>query len=280
MHYAAASGNPYHSLVALLESVTSEVTAKGSSSVVTAMHLAASHGHEEALVVLLSKLTQINAFDSRGQTALHMAAQNGHVNIVLALLKEGAHVSIHDQTANRQTPVHAAAANGHDACLSVLLENTEDAEVFNARDAHGQTPLMLAVAGGHHSAVELLIVSGSHCEAVDNYKRTALFRGAAFGQEQCVQLLLNQNVSSTTRDVHGKTAFHVAAQRGQVGVLRKLLDELENAESVHDLIDKDGLTPLHWAAYEGHEGCVDLLIGMMANYIVRGSEFSPLHCAV
>ena len=41
-----------------------------------------------------------------------------------------------------QTPVHSAAANGHDACVQMLLDNTEDAEVINAKDALGQTPLM------------------------------------------------------------------------------------------------------------------------------------------
>jgi serine/threonine-protein phosphatase 6 regulatory ankyrin repeat subunit C len=58
------------------------------------------------------------------------------------------------------------------------------------------------------------------------------------------------------------------------------LDMLENPASVHDLTDKSGLTPLHWAAYEGHEGCVDILISMLEHYLIKGSEFSPLHCAV
>ena len=52
-----------------------------------------------------------------------------------------------------QTPVHSAAANGHDACVQMLLDNTEDAEVINAKDALGQTPLMLAMANGHLNTV-------------------------------------------------------------------------------------------------------------------------------
>ena len=105
-------------------------------------------------------------------------------------------------------------------------------------------------------------------------------QGAAFGQEHCVQLLLEQGVSATKRDFAGRTAFHIAAMCGQVGVLRKLLDVLENTASVHDLVDKDGLTPLHWAAFKGHESCVDLLISMMDNFVSKGTQFSPLHCAV
>ena len=185
--------------------------------------------------------------------------------------------------------------------ITFNLFNGLQTQLFFVRDAYGQTPLMLAVAKGHQDTVELLIVYGSHLEAVDTFRRSALFRGAAFGQETCVQLLLEQGVSATKRDLSGKlalnlqlpkrgvldteiflgrTPFHIAAMCGQVGVLRKLLDVLENTASVHDLVDKDGLTPLHWAAFKGHESCVDLLISMMDNFSSKGSQFSPLHCAV
>lgn len=278
LHYAAASGNPYHALMVIFDHMMNDVSP--SPTVTKAMHLAASHGHEEALAVLLSKVNNPNAYDTNGYTALHLAAQNGHEKIVGTLVKKGAHVSLHDKTGDRQTALHLAAANGHESVLRVLWENTEDHEVLNARDAHGQTPLMLAVAKGHYDTVELLIVYGSHLDAVDTLKRSALFRGAAFGQEACVQLLLEQGVSATKRDKVGRTAFHIAAMSGQVGVLRKLLDVLENTVSVHDLVDKDGLTPLHWAAYKGHESCVDVLMSMLDNFVIKGTQFSPLHCAV
>ena len=203
-----------------------------SPTVTKAMHLAASLGHEEALAVLLSKVNNPNTFDTNGFTALHLAAQNGHEKIVQTLVSKGAHVSLHDKTSAKQTALHLAAANGHESVLRVLWDNTEDAEVLNARyvfgigidlsddlkkqtlfdrDAYGQTPLMLAVAKGHQDTVELLIVYGSHLEAVDTFRRSALFRGAAFGQETCVQLLLEQGVSATKRDLSGKFPLNIAS---------------------------------------------------------------------
>ena len=57
LHYAAASGNPYHALIVIFEHASNEVAT--GQSVITAMHLAAAKGYEEALAVLLSKVSLI-----------------------------------------------------------------------------------------------------------------------------------------------------------------------------------------------------------------------------
>jgi ankyrin repeat protein len=57
LHYAAASGNPYHALIGIFEHASNEVVT--GQSVITAMHLAAAQGYEEALAVLLSKVSLI-----------------------------------------------------------------------------------------------------------------------------------------------------------------------------------------------------------------------------
>ena len=131
LHYAAASGNPYHALMVIFDHMMNDLSL--SPTVTKAMHLAASLGHEEALAVLLSKVNNPNTFDTNGFTALHLAAQNGHEKIVQTLVSKGAHVSLHDKTSAKQTALHLAAANGHESVLRVLWDNTEDAEVLNAR---------------------------------------------------------------------------------------------------------------------------------------------------
>ena len=62
LHYAAASGNPYHALVVIFEHATNEVV--NGQSVITAMHLAAAQGYDEALAVLLSKVWFLSIFCS------------------------------------------------------------------------------------------------------------------------------------------------------------------------------------------------------------------------
>ena len=67
----------------------------------------------------------------------------------------------------KRTPIHEAAANGNTHCLRLLLENTEDASVIDARDAKMRTPLMLAVEAGHPHSTEYLLANGADVNAVD-----------------------------------------------------------------------------------------------------------------
>ncbi|KAH3720620.1 hypothetical protein DPMN_063522 [Dreissena polymorpha] len=48
-------------------------------------------------------------------------------------------------------------------------------------------------------------------------------------------------------------------------------------EKIHDRL---GYTPLHFACYNGHEACVDLLLENEEHRKFTGNTFSPLHCAV
>ncbi len=143
------------------------------------MHLTAIHGHDEALLVLLSRLSHTNILDKNGRSALHLAAANGHTNVAILLISRGSLVSLHDSTSEKMTSVHYAARNGHEKVLLSLLENTEDFNVLDARDYAGQTALMLAVANGHVSTAELLIRNGSNVEAFDHRRRTALFKAVS-----------------------------------------------------------------------------------------------------
>ena len=66
----------------------------------------------------------------------------------------------------------------------------------------------------------------------------------------------------------------------QVNVLSALL-EVSNKEV--RLPDYDGFTPLHYAAHNGQEGALEMLLqGEEGDQRLRGEKesFTPLHCAV
>ena len=62
----------------------------------TALHLAALAGHEDAVVLLLAKGADIMARDERGWTALHWAVYGGMEDVIKLLLEKGADLEAED----------------------------------------------------------------------------------------------------------------------------------------------------------------------------------------
>lgn len=67
--------------------------------------------------------------------------------------------------------------------------------------------------------------------------------------------------SVNLRDADGRTALHIAAQRGAADAVRVLLE----AGAERDVIDARGSTPLHEAARGWHDAAVSLLLATAAN---------------
>ena len=86
-----------------------------------------------------------------GQTALHWAASKGHEKVVEWLLSLGAPVEA--RNANGATPLHAAAAAGEAVSARLLLNAGADAE---ARNSEGLSCASAASAKGHSDLAALL----------------------------------------------------------------------------------------------------------------------------
>ncbi|XP_034021635.1 serine/threonine-protein phosphatase 6 regulatory ankyrin repeat subunit B-like, partial [Thalassophryne amazonica] len=100
-------------------------------------------------------------------------------------------------------------------------------------------------------------------------------------QEESIQCLLEQEASVLLSDSRGRTAVHLAAARGHASWLSELLSAAcSEPPSLPPLKDHGGYTPLHWACYYGHEGCVEVLLEQKDCCCLGGNPFTPLHCAV
>ncbi len=122
----------------------------------TALHLAALHGHVVAARMLLAHGADVNARDSYGLTPLHLASQYGHTELVRLLLLHGADVSAKTYSQGL-TPLHWAAFWGHVEAVDALLRGGAR---INVGDRAGNTPLTWAVAYGHHDMARLLARKG------------------------------------------------------------------------------------------------------------------------
>ncbi|CAG7825022.1 unnamed protein product, partial [Allacma fusca] len=68
---------------------------------------------------LVSIGVSMEVTDSQGATPLHLAASRGHQNALLLLLHAGASLEPLDKMG--RTPLHLAAQNGHEGCVKALV---------------------------------------------------------------------------------------------------------------------------------------------------------------
>ncbi|CAN6350930.1 unnamed protein product [Urochloa humidicola] len=120
----------------------------------TALHIAASKGYEDCVLVLLKHACNVNIRDSQGNTALWHAVAAGHTKIFNILYHFARASSPH---AAGDVLCHAAR-RGDVAALRELLRLGLDVD---AEDHDGATALRAAMAGGHADAAGFLVMNGA-----------------------------------------------------------------------------------------------------------------------
>lgn len=271
IHVAASFG--LKSIVECLlrqEINTNEVDADGR----TALHIAAEGGYLKVADLLLKRLPSAQyKGDRRGRTPLHLAALNGHRRVVDRLVPKGSYPDTRDSYG--RTALHLAALNGHDSTMCCLLKKSADPD---ATDSYEQTALHLAALNGHDKALRDLLKTRANPDATDSYGQTALHLAALNGHQVVVKALMsnpNAVVNANIMDVDHRTAMHIAAWRGN----REIAKMLFRGEFV-DAKDKHGLTALHYAASQGHQGVVTMLLENGADiHAGNDARWTALHSA-
>lgn len=230
---------------------------------------AAERGDATALAKMLDRGADANGADSVGWTALHWAAYRGSTEMVYVLLRHGAHVNARAQPVNTgtmaisdmihpawyeaplKTPLFAAAAKGHASVIRVLLAHEAD---INARDDWGGTPLHRAAGEGETRAAEALLEAGADVDALDSYQRTPLCwavdrdgtsrwstpfrwdRHETVESTRVVVLLLLRGANPNVSDRNGGTPLHWAAERGNADIARALLAKGAKVDATMDSV--------------------------------------------
>ena len=227
-----------------------------------------------------------------GSTALLMAAYEGDAARVAQLLKAGADA----RQGNRYgaTPLSEASRRGDVDVMRLLLRAGADA---NEANAEGQTALMAVARTGNLAAATLLVQHGAKVDTREHWGgQTALIWAAAQNQAAMIKLLASRgadvNARATVRDWQrrvtaegrpkdmnhgGMTPLLYAAREGHIDCMRELL----RLKAQVDLADPDGTTPLVLALMNGHWDAGKLLIEAGADvnlWDLYGQ--SPLYMAV
>lgn len=210
----------------------------------------------------------IDIKDDSSRLTLSYAAQSRDEGILMLLLNtRGVNGDMKDE--DRQALLFWAAKNCYKKIVQLLLDtNRVD---LNAKDEDGQTPLLLAVQAAQNPPTEVvehprevsikepgIAEYGVKC-LIEREQGPARVRIAQeeMRHDEIVQLLLSTDrVDPDAKDKNGRSPLSWAAQIGHGKIVQLLLD---TDQVDPDAEDKDGLTPLSWAAQNGHERTVELL---------------------
>lgn len=119
------------------------------------LHVAARHGHEEALARLLDSGLRVDDIDSNGNQPLFLAAMCGHIGCFEMLIRAGADVN-HANDGGWQA-CHVVAAYNRVDMLKLLIDLSYDCYVeFDSPNKKGMTPFDLAEIGVAKEAMRLL----------------------------------------------------------------------------------------------------------------------------
>ncbi|XP_037122430.1 ankycorbin isoform X1 [Syngnathus acus] len=193
------------------EKVASLVAKKGASPVKldsegkSALHVAASRGHVDCLVALLSHGADPTVADVAGLNPLHLAAKNNHTECCKRLIQSKCPVDAVDGSG--RSALHHAALGGKIQTVQFLCELKS---AINLKDADGHTPLLLAAKHGHAEVCIALLDCGAEISTSDNSGRTALMLAAESNAVAVVEVLVHRGALLSAVDLHGHDVLHYA----------------------------------------------------------------------
>ncbi len=210
--------------------------------------LAAGKGHDEIIDLLLKMGADPRQTNLSGSNALIMAVTHNRRKTARRLLALGLDVNAADKRST--TSLLAAAYNGNQRMLDMLLEAGADSTTI---DASGKSAIVYAAARGYLEIVERLFEQSEKIDVNARYGNnlTALMWAAGHGNDvpapdglAVVEYLLAKGADPDLTDNRGRSALHIAAERGHTSIVKRLV----KVGAVVDAEDRTGDTPLSLAS--------------------------------
>ncbi|KAF7555470.1 hypothetical protein G7Z17_g2155 [Cylindrodendrum hubeiense] len=267
-----------------MENVSSAVQAMSGclislEKLVSGLHLATYLDSPSAVNILLSKSINLDAKTQYGETAMHWAIQYGCTDILYALIQRGADINETDK--NGKTALHMAVAREKIHLVKILLESKSIH--LNILDSKNWTPLRIAAHKGHEAIVQLLVDREANLDIRDQDQGWAAVRDAALqGHCQMVKFLIRRGAACEVhaRNRHPWSVLCWAASQGHESIVRLLIEKETNL----NVTTEDGKSALRCAMEYDHGKVVWQLTQAgpeRININLQDQEgWSPLHAAV
>jgi ankyrin repeat protein len=244
---------------------------------ITELHQAAFSGDTEKVRQLAGRnRSTVHARNCFGRTPLHDAVGSLSYDTVTTLLSYGADPNVVDDEG--MTPLFKAVQLNNPAIVELLLRN----KALPCASVQTITPLHHAAYTGNLDIIKLLLEYKAFRNAQNVWQRTPLHDALHITDiQKCIKVctaLIDENTDLRVKDCDGNTPLFLAVKKGDA------------ATEIVDLLLKhgadfnagiNGITPLHFAAYNGHHKLVELLCRYGA--YVNAQNFwgrTPLHDAL
>jgi ankyrin repeat protein len=191
----------------------------------TSLHAAAKQGLLLTVRALLDRDTAVEGRDEYNITPLCVAAREGRLAVVNLLLDRRAKPNT--PCFEHRTALIEATTTGQREVMKTLL--ARGAQV-NLKDDRNTTPLMLAFATGKEDLVRMLLDAGAAVES-PVYGGAPLAQAVSHEWPATATWLLEHGAKADTPDLNGATPLQRAAERGNLELVKLLLER--GADPLH-----------------------------------------------
>ena len=240
----------------------------------TALTLACTTNHEDAIHVLLKAGSDTNIGDIYGETCL-MCAVHGHCSkeVLQAIIDQGADVNATNKS--NHTALMLACMKSHEDAIHVLLKAGSES---NISDIYGETCLVCAVRG--HCSKEVLqaiIDQGTDVNASNEHNPTALMLACTTNHEDAIHVLLKAGSNTNIADIYGETCL-VCAVRGHCS--KEVLQAIIDLGTDVNVTNRNNHTALMMACQKNHEDAIHVLLKAGSDTNIAHNGYTCLMYAV
>ena len=215
------------------------------------IHAAVFNNDIRTLKEVLKEEKKANFADKGGRTALHLAASYNSPVMQTLLSVPGADTTVVDEVL-KWTPLRYAERTNSWLAMDILLQNGANPDDLvrtgrkRRRQNWGQAALWECAQKGYKKVLEFILSCGTDCNAFvrvpENLqeKCTLLHIASLRGQVEVVRFLLESGAHVNIPNSNNDTALHFAARSGSAAIIKLLLDKGMSA----DLTDTPASTPL------------------------------------